>query len=65
MNNDPKIHREFVQQFIAGKAEGPANSEAEPAVYKITNDPRMTPVGKFLRKDESGRVSAVLERIAR
>jgi exopolysaccharide biosynthesis polyprenyl glycosylphosphotransferase len=49
-NNDPKLHREFVHRFIAGKAEGPAKSEAEPVVYKITNDPRITPVGKLLRK---------------
>jgi exopolysaccharide biosynthesis polyprenyl glycosylphosphotransferase len=49
-NNDPKLHREFVHRFIAGNAEGPAKSEAEPVVYKITNDPRITPVGKLLRK---------------
>jgi lipopolysaccharide/colanic/teichoic acid biosynthesis glycosyltransferase len=49
-NNDPKIHREFVHSFIAGKADGPEKSEAGPVVYKITNDPRITPVGKFLRK---------------
>ncbi len=49
-NNDPKIHREFVQRFIAGKDEKQAKNEAEPVVYKITNDPRITSVGKFLRK---------------
>ena len=49
-NNDPKIHREFVHKFIAGKAEGSGKSEGEQAVYKITNDPRITPIGRFLRK---------------
>ena len=49
-NNDAKIHREYVQSFIAGKTEPQENREAEPAVYKIQNDPRITPVGKFLRK---------------
>lgn len=49
-NNDPKIHREYVQSFIAGKAEKQEASEAEPVVYKIKNDPRITPIGKFLRK---------------
>jgi lipopolysaccharide/colanic/teichoic acid biosynthesis glycosyltransferase len=49
-NNDAKIHREYVQSFIAGKTEPQENREAEPAVYKIQNDPRITPIGKFLRK---------------
>jgi lipopolysaccharide/colanic/teichoic acid biosynthesis glycosyltransferase len=48
--NDPKIHREFVQQFIAGKDEKSKSNGATPAVYKITNDPRVTPIGRFLRK---------------
>jgi len=49
-NNDPKIHREFVHKFIAGKSAVGGTSEAEPAVFKITNDPRVTPIGRFLRK---------------
>lgn len=48
-NNDPKLHREFVQRFIAGVKETENNSETDPAVYKITNDPRVTPFGRFLR----------------
>ena len=49
-NNDPKIHREYVQSFIAGKTESGPRNNAEPVVYKITNDPRVTPIGKLLRK---------------
>jgi len=49
-NNDPKIHRDFVQNFIAGKMENGTQNEAEPVVYKITNDPRVTPIGRLLRK---------------
>ena len=49
-DNDPKIHREFVQQFIAGKDEKSKRRSPTPAVYKITNDPRVTPIGRFLRK---------------
>jgi lipopolysaccharide/colanic/teichoic acid biosynthesis glycosyltransferase len=49
-NNDPKIHRDYVQRFIAGKAAKENESETEPVVYKITSDPRITPIGKFLRK---------------
>jgi exopolysaccharide biosynthesis polyprenyl glycosylphosphotransferase len=51
INNDPKIHREYVQDFIAGKAENREEKNgAEPVVYKIKNDPRVTRVGQFLRK---------------
>ncbi|SRR6266851_755393 len=49
-NNDSKIHQEFIQRFIAGQS-GSENGEAgKTAVYKITNDPRVTPIGRFLRK---------------
>jgi len=49
-NNDPKIHQEYVQQFIAGK-DGLDKSEgsAQP-VYKLVKDPRVTFIGGFLRK---------------
>ena len=49
-NNDSKIHRDYVERFIAGKSEEQEKDEAEPVIYKITNDPRVTPMGKFLRK---------------
>jgi lipopolysaccharide/colanic/teichoic acid biosynthesis glycosyltransferase len=49
-NNDPKIHRDYVQSFIAGKVENGAKDEVEPVIYKITNDPRVTPIGRFLRQ---------------
>ena len=49
-NNDPKIHRDYVQRFIAGKTENDKKSESEAVVYKITNDPRVTPIGKLLRQ---------------
>jgi len=48
-DNDPRIHREFVRSFISG-AKMSNNDEGQPVVYKITNDPRVTPVGRFLRK---------------
>jgi lipopolysaccharide/colanic/teichoic acid biosynthesis glycosyltransferase len=50
-DNDPRIHREYVQDFIAGQTQQLSNSDNnEPVVYKLTNDPRVTPVGRFLRK---------------
>jgi len=49
-NNDSRIHQEYIQRFIAGQT-GCDNTElGKPAVYKITNDPRVTPIGRFLRK---------------
>ena len=49
-DNSHQTHREYVQNFIAGKARDQAGSKNEPVVYKIKNDPRVTPIGKFLRK---------------
>ena len=49
-NNDPKIHREYIESFIAGKAEEIQSNSSDAPVYKITDDPRITPVGKILRK---------------
>src|SRR5216683_2646911 len=49
-NNDPKIHQEYVQQFIAGK-DGLNKSEgSDKPVYKLVKDPRVTFIGGFLRK---------------
>jgi len=49
-NNDPKIHQEYVQQFISGK-DGLNKSEgSDKPVYKLIKDPRVTFIGGFLRK---------------
>ena len=49
INNDPKIHQDYVKQYIEGNMEQKAEPAA-PAVYKITSDSRVTPIGRFLRK---------------
>ena len=50
VNNDDRIHREFLKQFISGdKANTAEDGDAAP-VFKITNDPRITPFGRFIRK---------------
>jgi lipopolysaccharide/colanic/teichoic acid biosynthesis glycosyltransferase len=49
-DNDPKIHKEYIQRFIAGQSDSDNPEPGKPAVYKITNDPRVTPIGRFLRK---------------
>jgi len=47
--NNHAIHKEFVTRFIAGDAPAGAG-EAGQTVYKLQKDPRLTPVGGFLRK---------------
>jgi lipopolysaccharide/colanic/teichoic acid biosynthesis glycosyltransferase len=48
--NDAEIHKEFVQNFIAGKSESSSAGETPNTVFKITNDPRVTWIGKFMRR---------------
>jgi lipopolysaccharide/colanic/teichoic acid biosynthesis glycosyltransferase len=45
-NNDPRIHHEYVAKLIAGGAD----SNRTDGLYKLTNDPRITKVGGFLRR---------------
>jgi lipopolysaccharide/colanic/teichoic acid biosynthesis glycosyltransferase len=48
--NDSAVHQEYMKRFIAGNASS-SNQEGGPApVFKITNDPRVTPLGRFLRR---------------
>ncbi|MFN0277061.1 MAG: sugar transferase [Pyrinomonadaceae bacterium] len=43
VGSDDSSHREFVSEFMLAESGGNA-------VRKITNDPRVTPIGRFLRK---------------
>ena len=49
-DNDPKIHQEYVQQFIAGKDGLDKSGGSDQPVYKLVKDPRVTFIGGFLRK---------------
>jgi lipopolysaccharide/colanic/teichoic acid biosynthesis glycosyltransferase len=49
VNNDQSIHKEYVTRFIAGRAEARATMR-QTTVYKLTADPRVTSIGRFLRK---------------
>ena len=49
-NCDAKIHREYVQQFIAGNAQQAQDATSEKTLYKLTADPRVTAIGRILRK---------------
>ena len=46
---DVKIHQQYVEQFIAGQVDGHSEAEAKP-VFKIQKDPRVTSIGRFIRK---------------
>src|SRR3989442_14791118 len=48
--NDSQIHKEYVKRFIAGNVDPSASETNGSVVYKITKDPRLTRVGRFLRK---------------
>ena len=51
VQNDYSIHKEYVKRFIAAKLDNRHNAESgKPTVYKLTRDPRITPIGRFLRK---------------
>jgi lipopolysaccharide/colanic/teichoic acid biosynthesis glycosyltransferase len=43
VNNDPAIHKEYVTKLIQ-------NQQQDAQVFKIQNDPRVTRIGRFLRK---------------
>ena len=49
VDSDHKIHQQYAEQFIAGK-NGCANVAGTQTCYKLTADPRITPLGRFLRK---------------
>jgi lipopolysaccharide/colanic/teichoic acid biosynthesis glycosyltransferase len=50
VNNDASQHKEYVRQLIAGQAAKQPTNGAGEGVFKLTNDPRITPVGNFLRR---------------
>ncbi len=47
-DSDSKIHKDYVTRFINGKGETHADGNNQ--VFKITNDPRVTPIGRFIRR---------------
>lgn len=49
-NNDPAIHKAYIASLIeAGKGKKETDEE-KPKIFKIQNDPRITPIGRFIRK---------------
>ena len=48
-NNNAKIHQEYVTKLIAGEG-NLVQSDGEKQAFKLTNDPRVTPIGRFIRR---------------
>jgi lipopolysaccharide/colanic/teichoic acid biosynthesis glycosyltransferase len=49
-DGDDKVHREYVAKLIAGKHQEINQGAADKPVYKLKADPRITRVGKMIRK---------------
>jgi len=49
---DEEIHKQYIKRFISGQLKGDSQQPEgnEDRVYKIKEDPRVTSVGRFLRK---------------
>ena len=50
LQTDDSIHREYATNFITGKKLDFADERKQEQVFKMTKDPRITPVGHILRR---------------
>lgn len=50
VDNDSRVHEEYVRKLIAGQAERKPSNGNGKGVYKLTGDDRITRVGAFLRR---------------
>ena len=56
---DPELHREYQKAFIAGRAEANVGNDSKPT-YKLLSDPRITRIGKILRRTSLDEVPQLL-----
>lgn len=47
---DSSLHRKYVENLIKGDCDATNQRSSEKPIFKITNDPRITVLGRFLRK---------------
>lgn len=50
MNGDDRIHREYVTRLIKGELDKINQGDEERPLYKMKDDPRITKVGKIIRR---------------
>jgi len=55
INNDENLHREYVEKLIQGNHDEINMGSEDQPYYKIKKDPRVTPLGKILRKSRAYR----------
>jgi lipopolysaccharide/colanic/teichoic acid biosynthesis glycosyltransferase len=49
-NNDSSVHQEYVRKLIESEPAASEEGDGGAKVYKLTNDRRITSIGKFLRR---------------
>lgn len=50
VSTDATIHQEYMKDFIAGRTKASVSHGESNVVYKIQNDPRVTWIGRFMRR---------------
>lgn len=50
VDSDPSLHKAYVTKLITGETNNINKGTDNQPLYKITDDPRVTPLGRFLRK---------------
>jgi lipopolysaccharide/colanic/teichoic acid biosynthesis glycosyltransferase len=50
VDSQETLHREYVSRYIAGEVRPEQSADGKSSAYKIMNDPRVTPLGRVLRK---------------
>jgi lipopolysaccharide/colanic/teichoic acid biosynthesis glycosyltransferase len=50
VNSDHEIHKNYIEKLIANNEKYASGGQDSAGIYKITADPRVTPVGRFLRR---------------
>lgn len=50
VDSDHRLHEDYVDRFIKGLPDADQSAGTSERLYKLTDDPRITPIGRFLRK---------------
>lgn len=47
---DSRLHQAYVEAYVRGQVQTPPDAAAGDAPFKLASDPRITPLGRFLRR---------------